>query len=258
MALKYHPPGVVTGLAFTPTGGEILFVDATKMPGRGQLVLTGQLGDVMRESAQAASSIIRSRTGRWTVKPEDFSKLDLHIHVPSGAIPKDGPSAGIAILVAMTSVLLNRPVDPTIGMTGEITLSGRVLPIGGVREKVLAAHRAGLRKVVLPARNEPNLEEVPSEVRKEVEFVFVNQIDEVLDRIFEVPKGNRPLVSPKKSKRKRSHRGNKKVAASQRSSSRMRKKGRSRSRPPEPSSTTPKRTSQKAAKAQQAARPRRG
>lgn len=186
--LQYHPPGVVTGLAYTPVGGEILFIEATKMPGRGQLVLTGQLGDVMRESAQAASSIIRSRTGRWTVKPEDFSKFDLHVHVPSGAIPKDGPSAGIAMLVAMTSILLNRPVDPSIGMTGEITLSGRVLPIGGVREKILAAHHAGLRTVILPARNEPNVEEIPTEVRKEIKLLFVERIDEVLDFIFDLSK----------------------------------------------------------------------
>lgn len=189
--LKYNPPGVVTGLAFTPVGGEILFVEATKMPGRGNLTLTGQLGDVMRESAQAALSIIRSRTGNWSVNADDFSKLDLHVHVPSGAIPKDGPSAGIAMLVAMTSVLLNRPVEPTLGMTGEITLSGRVLPIGGIREKVLAAHRAGLKKVMLPERNRPNLEEVPAEIRKEIEFIFVEQIDQALDYIFEVPKSIR-------------------------------------------------------------------
>ncbi len=255
--LKYQPPGVVTGLAFTPVGGEILFIEATKMPGRGQLVLTGQLGDVMRESAQAASSIIRSRTGRWRVKPEDFSKLDLHIHVPSGAIPKDGPSAGIAILVAMTSVLLNRPVDPTIGMTGEITLSGRVLPIGGIREKVLAAHRAGLRSVILPARNEPNLEEVPPEIRKEVEFIFVDHIDEVLDRIFGDRKKKHPAATTKKMGSRPIRRRTGKIAALPPPSSRTRKKNRPTARLPEPAATTRKHPARKPVKVQQAARPRR-
>jgi ATP-dependent Lon protease len=178
-------PGVVTGLAFTPAGGEILFVEATKMPGRGQLNLTGQLGEVMRESAHAASSIIRSRTGRWRIKPASFRSVDLHVHVPGGAIPKDGPSAGVAMLTAMTSVLLGRVVDPAIGMTGEITLSGRILPVGGIREKVLAAHRAGLKTILLPARNEPNLEEIPADVREQITFRFVNTIDEVLDFVFD-------------------------------------------------------------------------
>lgn len=255
--LKYNPPGVATGLAFTPVGGEILFVEATKMPGRGNLVLTGQLGDVMRESAQAASSIIRSRTGRWTVKPDDFSKLDLHIHVPSGAIPKDGPSAGVAILVAMTSVLLSRPVDPTIGMTGEITLSGRVLPIGGVREKVLAAHRAGLRKVILPARNQPNLEEVPAEIRKEVEFIFVDQIDDVLDYIFKVPRKKRAPKSRAGRKAGATHPGKKKRMAAPSAASKKRKKSRPSATLPESTPTNRNRPSRKNTRPQQAARPRR-
>lgn len=256
--LKYHPPGVVTGLAFTPVGGEILFIEATKMPGRGQLVLTGQLGDVMRESAQAASSIIRSRTGRWTVKPEDFSKLDLHIHVPSGAIPKDGPSAGLAILVAMTSVLLDRPVDPTIGMTGEITLSGRVLPIGGVREKVLAAHRAGLRKVILPARNEPNIEEVSWDIRKEIEFVFVDQIEEVLDEIFVLPRKNQSAATATKPVQKPGRKRAKELAARSPAASRSKKKSRREAKSIEPDPASRKRSARKPAKVQQAARPRRG
>ena len=253
--LQDQPPGVVTGLAFTPVGGEILFIEATKMPGRGQLVLTGQLGDVMRESAQAASSIIRSRTGRWMVKPEDFSKLDLHIHVPSGAIPKDGPSAGIAILVAMTSVLLDRPVDPTFGMTGEITLSGRVLPIGGVREKVLAAHRAGLRTVFLPARNEPNIEEVPPEIRKEIEFVFADDIDDVLDRIFDVPKKRKAVGQVKEAGGKPSRTGKEKLAALPALRSSKRRKG--SSKPTEPTTANHKRPERRIANNQQAARPRR-
>jgi ATP-dependent Lon protease len=188
-------PGVVTGLAFTPTGGEILFIEATKMPGRGELGLTGQLGDIMRESAYAARSIIRGRAGKWAVKPDTYRQQDIHVHVPAGAIPKDGPSAGVAMLAAMASVLLNRTVDPRIGMTGEITLSGRVLPVGGIREKVLAAHRAGLKSVILPKRNLPHLEEVPQEVRQEIEFVPVESIDELFDFVFD---GRKPTQGPKK------------------------------------------------------------
>ncbi|MCH9002616.1 MAG: endopeptidase La, partial [Planctomycetes bacterium] len=149
-------PGIATGLAYTPVGGEILFIEAAKMPGSGQLTLTGQLGDVMRESAVAATSIIRARMGVWNVKPGDYRSFDFHVHVPAGAIPKDGPSAGVAMLAAMTSTLTEQPIDSKIGMTGEITLSGRVLPVGGVREKLLGAHRAGLETIIMPARNEPD------------------------------------------------------------------------------------------------------
>ena len=177
-------PGVVTGLAFTPAGGEILFVEAARMPGSGQLRLTGQLGDVMRESAVAASSIIRSRSGRGNAKHGDYRSFDFHVHVPAGATPKDGPSAGVAMLAAMTSILTEQTVDPSIGMTGEITLSGRVLPVGGIREKVLAAHRAGLKCVILPARNERDLEEIPEDIRDQIEFVFVRSIDDVLKFVF--------------------------------------------------------------------------
>ena len=185
VAAKKAIPGVVTGLAFTPVGGEILFIEATKMPGNGQLNLTGQLGDVMRESAVAASSIIRSRLGVWDVKPGHYRSFDFHIHVPAGAIPKDGPSAGVAILTAMTSVLTGQAVEPTIGMTGEITLSGRILPVGGIREKVLAAHRAGLKCIVIPARNEQDLEEIPEDIREQIKFVFVESIDEALGFMFD-------------------------------------------------------------------------
>jgi len=174
-------PGVVTGLAVTGVGGEIMFIEATKMPGRGQLTLTGQLGDVMRESAIAASAIIRSRAARWKLKPRVFREHDIHIHVPSGAIPKDGPSAGVAMLTAMLSVFTDRKVDPKLGMTGEITLSGRVMSIGGVRDKLLAAHRAGLHTVILPASNAPQLEEVPADVREKLKLVLVKTIDEVLE-----------------------------------------------------------------------------
>ncbi len=199
-------PGVVTGLAFTASGGEILFIEATKMPGRGNLALTGQLGDVMRESAHAASSIIRSRKGKWRVKADDLASVDLHVHVPAGATPKDGPSAGVALLVAMTSVLLDRAVDPTTGITGEITLSGRVLPVGGIREKIIAAHRAGLRTIILPARNEPHLEEIPREVRTELKFVLVSTIDEVLDYVFGVRKGAVAKRAKVRSRKKKSAR----------------------------------------------------
>jgi ATP-dependent Lon protease len=184
VAARDTPPGVVTGLAFTPVGGEILFVEVARMPGSGQLKLTGQLGDVMRESAVAASSIIRSRSGRAGAKHGEYRSFDFHVHVPAGATPKDGPSAGVAMLTAMTSILTEQAVDPSIGMTGEITLSGRVLPVGGIREKVLAAHRAGLKCVILPARNERDLEEIPEDIRDRIEFVFVRSIDDVLRFVF--------------------------------------------------------------------------
>jgi len=181
-------PGVVTGLAFTPAGGEILFIEATKMPGTGQLNLTGQLGDVMRESAWAASSIIRSHLDVWKIKRGMYRSHDYHIHVPAGATPKDGPSAGVAMLCAMTSMLIDQPIDPTIGMTGEITLSGRILPVGGIRDKVLAAHRAGIKTVILPARNEQDLEEIPADIRGQINFQLVDSISELFDVVFASPR----------------------------------------------------------------------
>jgi ATP-dependent Lon protease len=185
VAASLAVPGVVTALAFTPVGGEILFIEATKMPGSGNLNLTGQLGDVMRESAWAAYSLIRSRTTKAKSRRNPYASWDIHVHVPAGATPKDGPSAGVAMLSAMLSVLAGVVVDPLTGMTGEITLSGRVLPVGGVREKVLAARRAGLKRVIMPARNEQDLREVPEDVREKMEFVFVRSVDEVLDIIFD-------------------------------------------------------------------------
>jgi len=179
-ALQKAVPGVATGLAYTPVGGEIIFVEATAMPGRGNFTLTGQMGDVMRESAQAALSLVRSRAKDWGIKLPLLSKTDIHIHVPAGGIPKDGPSAGIAMLTALASLFLERPADPTLGMTGEITLRGLVLPIGGVKEKVLAAHRAGLKRVLLPDRNRPDLHEVPQDVREDLQFIFVQTVDEAL------------------------------------------------------------------------------
>ncbi len=173
-------PGVVTGLAFTPVGGEILFIEATRMPGNGGLNLTGQIGDVMRESAQAAFSIARNKATGWNVDPSVFRESDFHIHVPAGAVPKDGPSAGVAMVASLASLLKDKPVDPATGMTGEITLRGKVLPIGGVREKVLAAHRAGLTRVVLPDRNMRDIDDVPDDVRRQIEFVPVKNIDRLI------------------------------------------------------------------------------
>jgi ATP-dependent Lon protease len=202
VAATHAKPGVVTGLAFTPVGGDILFIEARQMPGSGQLILTGQLGDVMRESARAALSIIRSHTGRWRVSSEDIRKNDLHVHVPAGAIPKDGPSAGVAMLAAMTSALSGRSVDPTFGMTGEITLSGRVLPVGGIREKVLAAHRAGLKAVLLPDRNQRDLEELPADVRASMRFVPLTSIDDMYKALF-LSKGSTKTSTARKPKSRR-------------------------------------------------------
>ncbi|MEK6629564.1 MAG: S16 family serine protease, partial [Acidobacteriota bacterium] len=172
--------GLATGLAWTEVGGEILTTEATLMAGRGRLTLTGKLGAVMQESAQAALSYVRSKAEVYNI-PKDFNRHnDVHIHVPEGAIPKDGPSAGITMATALVSVLAGIPVRRDVAMTGEITLRGKVLPIGGVKEKVLAAHRAGLKTVILPRRNEKDVDDVPEEIRKEINFVFADRVDEVL------------------------------------------------------------------------------
>jgi ATP-dependent Lon protease len=173
-------PGIATGLAVTATGGDILFIEATRMRGKGGLTLTGQLGDVMRESAQIAHSYVRSNAERWGIDPSRFENMDVHVHVPAGAIPKDGPSAGVAMVTSIVSLLTDQPAHHMVGMTGEVTLRGRVLPVGGVKMKVLAAHRAGLDTVILPKRNEHDLEDLPEDVRQEMNFVLVEQIDEVL------------------------------------------------------------------------------
>ncbi len=172
--------GVATGLAWTPVGGEILFVEATKMKGRKSLTLTGQLGDVMQESAKAALSYVRSKAEEFGIDPEFFDKYDIHIHVPAGAIPKDGPSAGITMTVALVSLLTEKPVLSDVAMSGEITLRGRVLPVGGIKEKVLAAKRAGIKKVILPKENKKDLHDVPERVRRGLKFVFVERIEEAL------------------------------------------------------------------------------
>jgi ATP-dependent Lon protease len=177
-------PGIATGLAVTAVGGDILFIEATRMNGRGKLTLTGQLGDVMRESAQIAHSYVRSKATELGVDPNRFEKTDVHLHVPAGAVPKDGPSAGVAMAMAMASLYSGLPVRGDVGMTGEVTLRGRVLPVGGIKQKILAAHRAGLTTVILPKRNEKDLDDLPDEVRNTLIFVTVDRIDEALKVAF--------------------------------------------------------------------------
>jgi len=181
VAERTSEPGVATGLAWTPTGGDILFVEATRMKGRKGFSLTGQLGEVMKESAQAALSYVRGRAKALKIPEDFFEHSDIHIHVPAGAIPKDGPSAGVTMFTAITSLLTGRAVRSDVAMTGEITLRGLVLPVGGIKEKVLAANRAGITTVILPKRNEKDLEEVPGEVKKSMKFHFVQRMDEVID-----------------------------------------------------------------------------
>jgi ATP-dependent Lon protease len=189
-------PGVATGLAVTAVGGDVLFIEATAYPGNGRLKVTGQLGEVMQESAQAAHSWVRSHARELGLDPQWFEENDVHVHVPAGAVPKDGPSAGITMAVAIVSVASGKPVSDEVAMTGEITLSGQVLAIGGVREKVLAAQRLGVKKVILPRENEPDVEDLPDESRKELEFVLVDSIDEVLEVAFD---GELPAAAPARS-----------------------------------------------------------
>jgi ATP-dependent Lon protease len=177
-------PGVATGLAYTAAGGDVLFIEAQAYPGKGRLIITGQLGEVMQESAQAALSWVRSHAAALGLPEDWFGEHDVHIHVPAGAVPKDGPSAGVTIATAIASLVRGVPVSDDVGMTGEITLTGRVLPIGGVREKALAAQRAGLRRIVLPRENEPDLEELPPETRRELDVVLVDSIEEVFTAAF--------------------------------------------------------------------------
>jgi ATP-dependent Lon protease len=176
-------PGVATGLAWTPVGGDVLFVEAIAYPGDGKLQITGQLGDVMKESAAAALSYVRSMDG--AVPPDWFKEHDLHVHVPAGAIPKDGPSAGITMATAIASRVLERPVRSDTAMTGEVTLTGMVLPIGGLKEKALAAQRAGINRLVIPRRNERDIDDIPEPLRKKMKFTLVDTVDEVLDAVLQ-------------------------------------------------------------------------
>ncbi|MGQ9731326.1 MAG: endopeptidase La [Candidatus Zipacnadales bacterium] len=180
-ALRTSVPGVVCGLAYTPNGGEVLFVEATRMPGKKEFRLTGQLGDVMQESAQAALSWVRTNATRLGIDPHFFDKSDLHVHVPAGHVPKDGPSAGVTIAAAIVSLLTGRKPRPKVGMTGEITLRGQVMPVGGIKEKCLAARRAGLNTVILPKRNEADLEDLPAELKRDLSFVFVDTVGEAIE-----------------------------------------------------------------------------
>lgn len=180
IALRTSLPGVATGLAWTPVGGDILFIEATKMPGSKGFQVTGSIGNVMQESARAALSYVRSKADQLKLPEDFFEKHDIHLHVPAGAQPKDGPSAGVTMATALVSLISGRQIDPMVAMTGEITLRGLVMPVGGIKEKVLAAHRAGIQKVILPKRNQIDLEELPAEVLGELTFVYAETVDDVL------------------------------------------------------------------------------
>lgn len=200
LAEKKDDVGMSTGLAWTEHGGDILFIEVALMPGKGQLILTGQLGDVMKESCQAAMSYIRARARQLGLNEKFYQKLDVHVHVPEGAVPKDGPSAGIAITTAIISALTKIAVNRKVGMTGEITLRGRVLEIGGVKEKIIAAHRAGLRTIIMPKDNKKDLEDVPKEVQRDLKFVFVKHMDDVLSIAL-----TKPMSRPKEEVMEASH-----------------------------------------------------
>jgi len=198
IAIRTSIPGVATGLAYTPVGGDVLFIEATRMPGSKGFQVTGSLGNVMQESAKAALSFVRSRTEPLKLDQSFFEKSDIHLHIPAGAQPKDGPSAGVTMATALVSLISGRPVKADVGMTGEITLRGQVLPVGGIKEKVLAAHRAGLKTVILPKRNESDLEDLPDEVRDSMKFIFVETVDEVLKAALE-PKARRKTTQKTKN-----------------------------------------------------------
>ena len=187
IAMRLSVPGVATGLAWTPVGGDILFIEATRIPGSGRLILTGQLGDVMKESAQAAFSIVKNRAAALGIDEAVFGKTDVHIHVPAGAVPKDGPSAGVAMFTALASLFSDRPVRADVALTGEISLRGLVLPIGGLKEKCLAAQRAEVTTVIFPKLNEKDLVDIPREVRSKIEFIPVDTVDDALAAALEVP-----------------------------------------------------------------------
>src|SRR3984893_5163514 len=201
LALRTSVPGVATGLAWTPVGGDILFIEATRAPGSGKLILTGQLGEVMRESAQAALSIVKNRAESFGIEATEFGKSDIHIHVPAGAIPKDGPSAGVAMFMALVSLMTEHTVRNDTAMTGEISLRGLVLPVGGIKEKVVAAHRAGIKRVMLPARNRKDFEDIPAEARKELEFIWLERVDDAVSSALEFAPPEHSAASDKPVRR---------------------------------------------------------
>jgi ATP-dependent Lon protease len=186
---------VATGLAWTPVGGDILFIEAARMPGQGKLVLTGQLGDVMKESAQAALSLLKARAASLGLAYETFEKSDVHVHVPAGATPKDGPSAGVAMFLALASLFTGRTVRSDVAMTGEISLRGLVLPIGGVKEKVLAALRAGITTVMLPSRNRRDLDDIPEDARERLTFVWIDDVDAAIEAALEPVEAKAPAAA---------------------------------------------------------------
>ncbi|WP_372693994.1 endopeptidase La [Immundisolibacter sp.] len=195
LAMRTSMPGVATGLAWTPVGGDILFIEASRSPGNGKLILTGQLGEVMKESVQAALSLLKSRATELGIDPASFDTHDIHVHVPAGAIPKDGPSAGVAMFVALASLHTDRCVRADTAMSGEISLRGLVLPVGGIKEKVVAAHRAGIRRVMLPARNQKDYDDIPASAREQLEFIWLEGVDQALDAVFEHPQSADALAA---------------------------------------------------------------
>jgi ATP-dependent Lon protease len=198
VAERTEQPGVVTGLVWTPVGGDVVFIEASKMEGGKHLQLTGQLGDVMKESAQAALSYVRAHAKDLHIPVDFYDKTDLHIHVPAGAVPKDGPSAGVTMTSAIASLLSGRPIRPALAMTGEVTLSGKVLPVGGIKEKVLAARRAGIKTVILPERNKKDLlEDIPEDLRRDMSFIFASNVDQVLDAALQ------PMDKPRQDRVRR-------------------------------------------------------
>ena len=197
VAMRTSVAGVATGLAWTPVGGDILFIEATRLPGSGRLILTGQLGDVMKESAQAALSIVKNRASLFGIDEARFEKSDIHVHVPAGAIPKDGPSAGVAMFMALVSLMTERTIRNDTAMTGEISLRGLVLPVGGIKEKVVAAAAAGLKRVMLPARNRKDYDEIPEEARKQLEFVWLERVDDAVTAALEPKQASAPAIAPK-------------------------------------------------------------
>jgi ATP-dependent Lon protease len=199
--MRTSVPGVVPGLAWTPYGGEVLFIESTRMPGGKGFQITGSIGNVMQESARAALSYVRSRTKQLGLNENFFEKTDIHLHVPAGATPKDGPSAGVTMATSLVSLVSGRKIKRNLGMTGEITLRGHVLPVGGIKEKVLAAHRNGMKTVILPKRNEFDLDDVPEEIKNKIQFVFVETVDDVLEAALEKKRKNAKPEATKQSER---------------------------------------------------------